>query len=350
MKKSEAINILGLKGEFDLDTLKKQYRKMSLKYHPDIPSDLTEDEKTIKMQEVNAAYEILKEYLKTNKRGFARKVNPDKSSWADYDPFNSPYDWDEKAEETTKKYKKRKEAYEELKRKVGSAIAEGKLFKIACSDDERGFKESLWNEYIKKLIELEARISKDDIEDITFDEELEKIKNSLILDENEKFKKRINHFFAKDKIASLFEQKWEEIKLNIFSADTISILIDMYVSFINDFELLEKQEKNDYCNIIDGNLEELISSYSKYPGFDDLKEVIDFIKQSILNSIKHLLDNYSGDVRDLETNIDLNIEKLKREIDKLFTLYFNDREKLFKELKFYGFNNDDQFNGGFKKF
>ena len=54
--------ILGLKPGADKDTIKKAYRKLSMKYHPDKVSHLGEEFRAVaeeKMKEINAAYDFL---------------------------------------------------------------------------------------------------------------------------------------------------------------------------------------------------------------------------------------------------------------------------------------------------
>ncbi len=58
-RKEIAKSILGIKGEFDINILRKKYRNMMKIYHPDInPQGLQ------KSQEINAAYSVLLEELK----------------------------------------------------------------------------------------------------------------------------------------------------------------------------------------------------------------------------------------------------------------------------------------------
>jgi DnaJ like chaperone protein len=55
--------ILGLEPGADMDTVKKAYRKLSMKYHPDKVSHLGEEFRSVaeeKMKEINAAYDVLK--------------------------------------------------------------------------------------------------------------------------------------------------------------------------------------------------------------------------------------------------------------------------------------------------
>lgn len=71
MTKTEAEVILNLEGNYDSDLLRKQYHNMAKKYHPDIKSNLSDYEKNIRMQEINSAYEYLKNYISNNKTGSA---------------------------------------------------------------------------------------------------------------------------------------------------------------------------------------------------------------------------------------------------------------------------------------
>ena len=69
MSAKEAYEILGVKETDDMDTIKKAYRKLIHKYHPDIISSQNKDESyieeaTAKTQEINQAYQIIKDAKK----------------------------------------------------------------------------------------------------------------------------------------------------------------------------------------------------------------------------------------------------------------------------------------------
>ena len=58
--------VLGLEPGADMETIKKSYRQLSMKYHPDKVSHLGEEFKTVaeeKMKEINAAYDFFKRKL-----------------------------------------------------------------------------------------------------------------------------------------------------------------------------------------------------------------------------------------------------------------------------------------------
>lgn len=69
MTLEKAYEILGVDRSDDMNTIKKAYRKLIHKYHPDIISSQDKDEKymeeaTAKTQEINQAYQIVKESRK----------------------------------------------------------------------------------------------------------------------------------------------------------------------------------------------------------------------------------------------------------------------------------------------
>ena len=69
MSAKEAYEILGVKESDDMDTIKKAYRQLIRKYHPDIISSQNKDESymeeaTAKTQEINQAYQVIKDERK----------------------------------------------------------------------------------------------------------------------------------------------------------------------------------------------------------------------------------------------------------------------------------------------
>jgi DnaJ like chaperone protein len=69
MSEKEAYEILGVQQTDDMDTIKKAYRNLIRKYHPDIISSQDKDESnmeeaTAKTQQINQAYQVIKELKK----------------------------------------------------------------------------------------------------------------------------------------------------------------------------------------------------------------------------------------------------------------------------------------------
>ena len=65
MTPQKAYEVLGVKEDDDMSTIKKAYRKLVREYHPDIISSQDKDEKymeeaTAKTQEINQAYQVIK--------------------------------------------------------------------------------------------------------------------------------------------------------------------------------------------------------------------------------------------------------------------------------------------------
>ena len=65
MSLEEAYKVLGVNENDDMDSIKKNHRKLVREYHPDIIVSQDKDEKyieeaTAKMQEINEAYKIIK--------------------------------------------------------------------------------------------------------------------------------------------------------------------------------------------------------------------------------------------------------------------------------------------------
>lgn len=69
MSSHEAYKVLGVSESDDMDTIKKQYRKLIRQYHPDIISSQDKgesymEEATAKTQEINQAYQVIKDLRK----------------------------------------------------------------------------------------------------------------------------------------------------------------------------------------------------------------------------------------------------------------------------------------------
>ena len=69
MSLEEACEMLGVNESDDMNSIKKTYRSLVRKYHPDIMISQEKDEAyieeaTAKMQEINQAYKIIKETKK----------------------------------------------------------------------------------------------------------------------------------------------------------------------------------------------------------------------------------------------------------------------------------------------
>ena len=69
MSMEEAYKVLGVNPSDDMNTIKKQYRKLVRQYHPDIISSQDKDESyleeaTAKTQEINQAYQVIKDKFK----------------------------------------------------------------------------------------------------------------------------------------------------------------------------------------------------------------------------------------------------------------------------------------------
>ena len=82
MAKKDYYKILGVKKESTADEIKKAYRRLARKYHPDVnPNDKSAEEK---FKEVQEAYDILSDEKK-------RKVFDKFGYYADNLDINSPY-------------------------------------------------------------------------------------------------------------------------------------------------------------------------------------------------------------------------------------------------------------------
>ncbi|MGM0568509.1 MAG: DnaJ domain-containing protein [Elusimicrobiota bacterium] len=82
-KIEEARKCLGIEEYASLNEIKKAYRRLSLKYHPDRCKDADKSKCKKRFQDVNRAYEVLIKYCETYKVSFKREDVEEKSEEAD---------------------------------------------------------------------------------------------------------------------------------------------------------------------------------------------------------------------------------------------------------------------------
>lgn len=89
MNFNEAIQILELSKDFNEEQLKKQFKKLAAKYHPDVNKEPGSEEKSKKISE---AYSFLKEYLANPQSNFGFVNGQQKYSWTSVNNINTNFD------------------------------------------------------------------------------------------------------------------------------------------------------------------------------------------------------------------------------------------------------------------
>lgn len=83
VKFKDYYEILGVKREASKEDIKKAYRKLARKWHPDVHGDRSKDEAESKIKEINEAYEVLGD---EEKRKLYDQFGPNWQNGQDFDP------------------------------------------------------------------------------------------------------------------------------------------------------------------------------------------------------------------------------------------------------------------------
>lgn len=250
MTYERALRIFGLNSGFTEEELKKTYRKLASKYHPDVNSQsLSEDECKRKMQEINEARECLRKNTGNGKNSNADDIR-------------------------------------EYKTKIQielNNIIEFNLYDTSPSEKIRQIIMEI-NDIVLTSFYFVSFTDKDTI-DVFF-----KIKVKQIRD---KFKEIETVFYQENYIDK------KNIKENINYNCTLK-------EFYN--QLLKIREKYSKEALIRKRLEEEIEKYKNYAGYEELKLLIDVCKQNALN---HL---YKNNFQNIDQEIDKMHQQIMTEV------------------------------------
>lgn len=243
MNLNKALQILGLSKNFTEEDLKKQYRKLISKYHPDLFATKSEEirkQAEEKAKEINAAKEYLTKYLKDN---------PSKSTFN-----NNAYNYNTRKTDSysTIDIEKQKE---EFKAEINRMKSE--LYEIT-NDSKDELLKNTSNDIIYFISKLERFL--EDISTLNTYNVLKKTYYSKIYLLLVKFK---NEYCKKYNIII------KNRKLEPFSLKTL-------------YAQLEQIRKEQKIFTVEELLDEELNKYIYYPGYSDIKDLIETIKNKLI--------------------------------------------------------------------
>ena len=285
MNFEKALSILGLTRDFTEEDLKKSYRRLAKKYHPDkFTDDKEKEEATKKMAEINSAKNYLDKHLEDRKTGNWR------TSSSTYSTNNNSY---------------KSEEYEKLKKE----------------------KDAFYKELVKEINEIKSILNNND-------ELLTEVKEKLIREFNI-FIKMLNSVKTISELSNLKAQlnicimiilgdysieycKKYDIKINQTKLESYSLKI-----LQKELEELRNRQEN-----IIRRIEEEYSKYKYYAGFDVIEIILLKIKKETILVFKN------ENINNKNNNIDIEkiISRFNIKILMAFKDYYNRLEKL-NELK-----------------
>lgn len=285
MNFEKALSILRLTRDFTEEDLKKSYRRLAKKYHPDkFTDDKEKEETTKKMAEINSAKNYLDKHLEDRKTGNWR------TSSSTYSTNNNGYRTDE---------------YEKLKKE----------------------KDAFYKELVKEINEIKSILNNND-------ELLTEVKEKLIREFNI-FIKMLNSVKTISELSNLKAQlnicimiilgdysieycKKYDIKFNQTKLESYSLKI-----LQKELEELRNRQEN-----IIRRIEEEYSKYKYYAGFDVIETILLKIKKETILVFKNENINNKNNSIDIEKII----SRFNIKILMAFKDYYNRLEKL-NELK-----------------
>ena len=292
MNFEKAIRILGLKPNFTEEELKKAYRKLAKKYHPDRNKSPEAEDKS---KEINLANEYLFKHLKTNNRNNKPK----------YDSYNYDHYTQYQSTQGVKEYLFEK--YEELNNITAFDLQEYKVSnKIEIIILEM-------NHFILAFVfKLDRMKNKQDV-DNAFDECLKKIKFN--------FSKLKDEFYKENNIVEKYVE--ETIKYDCNLKEFYEQLLKIKDKYSSNSMINEKYNK--LKRIVDFDTNEYKLSKNIKAIIIKIKNVPEvFISRARVSSNKNFIENlFTIDV----DNIKIYFEELETEFYKEIGVDKNDVEE-----------------------
>lgn len=306
MSIAQARLVLGLSPSFTKEDLKKAYRNMCKKYHPDVNLERnTED----KMKEINSAFDVLKKNVGTKEKT----------------PINFK----------DVKTKKVHELEEILKNLRNYKINYNKRNIIDLYSNAKRKEFHIYNEYIS---EIRSCVNIEELKSIEklYDYSIKCLLTSFAEDLFYIWKKNLTLLaFYKD-FANEIDGLKDSLKNNA-SIDEIFKCFDKIDKFVN-----EKNNKllNEASLQIQSKIEEKISKYKSHLYYNNLIGKINYIKSQVFNNCISIRTSfeYQKDRINGEINISKAIDSIDERIEQLFkeySLFVSKKQEKLNELKLF---------------
>lgn len=332
MTKSEAEIVLELKGSYDSNILRKQYLEMAKRYHPDKISNLSNDEKTRRMQDINAAYDFLKAYLKKNKVASVKvsnsnstNTNTNKYSYkTNTNTSNSNYYYKRSYEECFRNVEYLFDIKHIIQKIIDIEIQGIKELKESYKTKDNVFAIMLCDDYIEKIKELKDRYLNiyKSAEAKCFLDELFFLQQHTIHIWHKNHMKIVNNFYS-ERARKMYLHDIVVNRTKINEMKKIVPMIQAFLEIINKANDLEKKEKDLYLENIKNEIKDIINNYSYYAYYDQVKNKVLVIEKKTLNMILYIFNSQYKNIVEFESDIALTIKEMKESIDQVFSDYVN---------------------------
>ena len=323
MTTEEAIRILNLEENYNLNILKKQYYKKAKQYHPDMVSNLTEEEKNRKMQEINNAYDFLKSQLKYNDTHTKTTTyNQTKTNYNNDFNYNNYY---KRGNETDNQIYLKKVILDFIK----TEIMDLKQIKSYCEIHNQSFILKICNIYLEQYQYITKEI--DVFCDFCFFD-FEKcfnyfylMKRKIMTNAYLEYKGHINCFRSKGRAKKIYEELWDKKKELILQSKTVAYAINCFMEIVRSVENIEvayrrSSKKKLYLDKISLKIQMIMDDYSNYVYYDAIKKQVLSIKNI---AFERIADIVQSDLKDeiIENKVAKIIKNMQEEINVVFDDY-----------------------------
>lgn len=315
MSISDAEKILGLSGIYDKNILKKQYRMLVKKYHPDSISETLKNGREEMIRKVNEAYSVLEKYLDVNKCGYSNYNN---------DVLRLMDEIKKLKEEMCKRYKDKSIDY--FKQKYGYF---------------NGLYGDLYYYYFTETLTYMKNICAFLGTKVISLSELKQVRS--------RFYNKIKELFSEFecKLWSVYVLKISQnnckeeariIKDEFFCKreyDYLDLVLDNFLRNIDELNLRKQVIRDNYNKKIENMLNDVFSEVSNYAFYDKVRSEICDLERRLINII-----NRESSLLVFEVDIDAIVNRLEKivrqkilDIFNSYADFLNNRDFIVSELK-----------------